>query len=247
MQNKMLVVSPPTVAGAHALPAVLRGDEVRPCCGVVTHSPLPHNHSIPATPRWTTSAHTTIMLQSQDVQTQHIFYGRKDSGEALSRHGLDGAILSSPDQKDLHVDGVWLLLQAGDVQLLSGDVQLQAQAALEASPVIRHELFHRKSSQLQCEALIQIVLSGSPNMDLHSCPDAKFPIGHAHVQVVQAWIQVLLHHDLPIHCVHREQALVQAIRNQFVRQDVLGILVCGVQLADDTLRERPTRGGDENL
>ncbi len=39
MQNKTLVVSPPTVTGAHALPAVLRGDEVRPCCGVVTHLP----------------------------------------------------------------------------------------------------------------------------------------------------------------------------------------------------------------
>ncbi len=104
MQNKTLVVSPPTVTGAHALPAVLRGDEVRPCCGVVTHSPLPHHHSVPATPRWATSAHTTIMRQSQDVQTQRIFYCGKDSGEALSRHGPDGAVLSSPDQKDLHVD-----------------------------------------------------------------------------------------------------------------------------------------------
>lgn len=84
-------------------------------------------------------------------------------------------------------------------------------------------------------------------MNFDPGPDAELPISHADVERVRAFVQVLVGPDLTINRVDREPSPLGDFRHQLVGEDVVQVLIRGVQSADDPVGKEPSRGGDEDL
>lgn len=133
------------------------------------------------------------------------------------------------------------------MDLLSGNPQGLPQTALEAPPVVTQELLRGQSHQLQRETRVQRPLVRCPHVDSDPRPHAELAVGHADVQGVGALLQVPARPDSTVGGIDGERPPSRVLRDQVVAQDVLQVLVGGVQPADDPAAQRASGGGDEDL
>lgn len=84
-------------------------------------------------------------------------------------------------------------------------------------------------------------------MDFDACPDTELPVSHADVERIGTLLQILIRPDFTVNQVDRELRPGRIFRHQLVGQNILQVLVGGVEPADDPVGKQPPSGSDKHL
>lgn len=158
---------------------------------------------------------------------------------------IQGAVWLSNSQQQIHPIRGSCRLQAGHVDVLAPSDKDVAQKSLQVAPVVPHKLLGGEVSEVQHHCLVQGLLREAPHVDADAGGGCERSITDCHVQEVVAVGELVPSNDLPICSPDREEPLLGHLCHQSVHQRVVGVPVCGVDLAQNATSEGFLVGGDE--